>query len=105
MLLVTDKPLYQPGQLMHLRALALQSFDLKPVAGADLTFEVEDAKGNKVFKQALKTSDFGVASADFQLADEVNAGDYHIRAVLGRPHRRQDRRRSSPTSCPSSRPT
>ncbi len=33
-LLVTDKPLYQPGQLMHLRALALQSFDLKPVAGA-----------------------------------------------------------------------
>ncbi len=81
-LLVTDKPLYQPGQLMHLRALALQSFDLKPVAGADLTFEVEDGKGNKVFKQAMKTSDFGVASADFQLADEVNAGDYHIRAVL-----------------------
>ncbi len=81
-LLVSDKPLYQPGQLMHLRALALQSFDLKPVAGADLTFEVEDGKGNKVFKQALKTSDFGVASADFQLADEVNAGDYHIRAIL-----------------------
>ncbi len=81
-LLVTDKPLYQPGQLMHLRALALQSFDLKPAAGADLTFEVEDGKGNKVFKQAMKTSDFGVASADFQLADEVNAGDYHIRAVL-----------------------
>ena len=24
-LLVTDKPLYQPGQLMHLRALALQA--------------------------------------------------------------------------------
>ena len=83
MLLVSDKPLYQPGQLMHLRALALRSFDLKPAAGADLTFEVEDGKGNKVFKQALKTSDFGVASADFQLADEVNAGDYHIRAILG----------------------
>ncbi len=82
-LLVSDKPLYQPGQLMHLRALALQSFDLKPVAGADLTFEVEDGKGNKVFKQALKTSDYGVASADFQLADEVNAGDYHVRAILG----------------------
>ena len=81
-LLVTDKPLYQPGQLMHLRALALQSFDLKPVAGADLTFEVEDGKGNKVFKREMKTSDFGVASADFQLADEVNAGDYHIRAVM-----------------------
>jgi hypothetical protein len=82
-LLVSDKPLYQPGQLMHLRALALQSFDLKPVADADLTFEVEDAKGNKVFKRTEKLSEFGVASVDFQLADEVNAGDYHVRAVLG----------------------
>ena len=53
-LLVTDKPLYQPGQLMHLRALALQSFDLKPVAAAELTFEVEDAKGNKVFKPDIE---------------------------------------------------
>ncbi len=81
-LLVTDKPLYQPGQLMHIRALALQSFDLKPVAAAELTFEVEDGKGNKVFKRVVKTSAFGVASAEFQLADEVNAGDYHIRALL-----------------------
>src|SRR5262249_14337287 len=47
-LLVTDKPLYQPGQVIHLRALALQGFDLTPVAGQKLTFEVEDAKGNKV---------------------------------------------------------
>jgi hypothetical protein len=82
-LLVTDKPLYQPGQRMHLRALALQTFDLLPLADRDLTFEVEDAKGNKVFKRSLKTSAYGVASADFDLADEVNAGDYRVRAILG----------------------
>jgi 5-hydroxyisourate hydrolase-like protein (transthyretin family) len=82
-LLVTDKPLYQPGQLIHLRALALQGFDLSPVAAAALTFEVEDAKGNKVFKRELKTSEYGIVSADFQLADEVNQGDYRIRAILG----------------------
>jgi uncharacterized protein YfaS (alpha-2-macroglobulin family) len=82
-LLVTDKPLYQPGQRMHLRALALQSFDLRPVAEKEITFEVEDAKGNKVFKRSLETSAYGIASADFDLADEVNAGDYHIRAILG----------------------
>jgi hypothetical protein len=82
-LLVTDKPLYQPGQLMHIRALALQAFTLHPVAGSDLTFEVEDAKGNKVFKRTHKTSDYGIASVDFQLADEVNNGDYHVRAILG----------------------
>ncbi len=43
---------------------------------------MEDGKGNKVFKREMKTSDFGVASADFQLADEVNAGDYHVKAVM-----------------------
>ncbi len=82
-LLVTDRPIYQPGHLIHLRALALRPFDMKPVAGKELQFEVEDPKGNKVFKRTLKTSEFGIASVDFQLADEVNMGDYHLRAFLG----------------------
>jgi hypothetical protein len=82
-LLVTDKPLYQPGQLIHIRALALRPFDLAPVASQDLTFEVEDAKGNKVFKRTHKTSEYGVAAEDFQLADEVNMGEYQVRAQLG----------------------
>src|SRR5262249_20073142 len=81
-LLVTDKPLYQPGQLIHIRALALRPFDLAAVAGSDLTFEVEDSKGNKVFKRTQKTSEYGVAAADFQLGDEVNLGDYQVRASL-----------------------
>jgi hypothetical protein len=82
-LLVTDKPLYQPGQQMHIRALALQAFDLKPVASSPLLFEVQDGKGNKVFKREVKTSAYGIAAIDFQLADEVNTGDYHIQAILG----------------------
>lgn len=81
-LLVSDKPLYQPGQVMHLRALALQAFNLRPVADKEIVFEVEDAKGNKVFKRALHTSEYGVAAVDFQLADEVNLGDYRVRALL-----------------------
>jgi hypothetical protein len=82
-LLVSDKPIYQPGHMMHLRALVLQSFNMKPIANRDLVFEVEDNKGNKVFKKSFKTSDFGVASVDFQLADEVNMGHYHLRAQVG----------------------
>src|SRR5207237_2983180 len=82
-LLVSDRPIYQPGHLIHLRALVLRPFDMRPVAGKDLLFEVEDPKGNKVFKRTLTTSGYGVAAVDFQLADEVNMGDYHLRAVLG----------------------
>jgi uncharacterized protein YfaS (alpha-2-macroglobulin family) len=82
-LLVTDKPLYQPGQAIHIRALCLRPFDLTPVDAVPLTFEVEDPKGNKVFKRSLSTSEFGVASADFQLADEINMGSYQVRAQVG----------------------
>jgi hypothetical protein len=85
-LLTTDKPLYQPGQTIHIRALALRSFDLAPWAAQGLTLEVEDGKGNKVFKKALKTSDHGIVHADFTLADEVNRGDYRIRALVGAQH-------------------
>jgi hypothetical protein len=79
-LLVTDKPIYQPGQEIHLRALVLRPLDLRPVENIPLLFEIEDGKGNKVFKKTVTTSAFGVASTDFQLADEVNQGDYHLRA-------------------------
>jgi len=81
-LLTTDKPLYQPGQTIHLRTLALQRPSLLPAAAEQITLEVEDAKGNKVFKQTGVTSKFGLSFADFTLADEVNFGRYTVRAVM-----------------------
>ena len=82
-LLSSDKPIYQPGQIIHLRALALGSFDLKPAAGDEIEFVIADGKGNKVFRQTLETSEFGVASVDFQLASEAGSGNYKISATLG----------------------
>jgi uncharacterized protein YfaS (alpha-2-macroglobulin family) len=82
-LLTTDKPLYQPGQTIHMRALALGVFDRRPAAGQDLAIAIADGKGNNVFRQTLKTSDYGVASADFQLASQVNTGAYKITTTLG----------------------
>lgn len=82
-LLTTDKPLYQPGQTMHIRALALDGPTRAAAANQPLTLEVEDAKGNKVFKQRGRTDRFGISSTDFELADEVNFGPYHVRALLG----------------------
>jgi uncharacterized protein YfaS (alpha-2-macroglobulin family) len=82
-LLTTDKPLYQPGQTIHLRALALDGPTRAAAADQPITLEVEDGKGNKVFKKRDRTDRFGIASAAFELADEVNFGPYHIRAILG----------------------
>ena len=82
-LLTTEKPLYQPGQRIHARALALDRSEHQAAAKRALTFEVEDSRGNKVFKKATATDQFGVASAEFGLADEVNLGTYHLRALMG----------------------
>ena len=82
-LLTTDKPIYQPGQQILIRALALGAFDRRPAAKNTIEVTVADAKGNKVFRQTATTSDYGVASWTFQLADEVNHGNYKITATLG----------------------
>jgi hypothetical protein len=82
-LLTSEKPLYQPGQTIHVRVLALDRADHEASAERPLTIEIEDSRGNKVFKTATTTDHFGVASAEFGLADEVNLGTYHLRALMG----------------------
>jgi A-macroglobulin TED domain/Alpha-2-macroglobulin family/Carboxypeptidase regulatory-like domain/MG2 domain/A-macroglobulin receptor binding domain/Alpha-2-macroglobulin bait region domain len=82
-MLTTEKPIYQPGQTIHVRALALDRASHRADADRNLTFEVEDSRGNKVFKKSTATDHFGVAAAEFSLADEVNLGTYHLRALVG----------------------
>ena len=87
-LLTTDKPIYQPGQVIHLRALALGTFDLTPAAGQALEVTIADGKGNKVFRKTLTTSDFGVGRGRFpagqrgqhrRLQDHRHAGQHLLR--------------------------
>ena len=82
-LLTTEKPIYQPGQAIHVRALALDRANHLAVAGRQLTLELDDSRGNKVFRKITQTDPYGLASAEFGLADEVNLGTYHLRAILG----------------------
>jgi 5-hydroxyisourate hydrolase-like protein (transthyretin family) len=81
-LVTTDKPLYQPGQLIHLRALALSALDRAPAKEQDLEFLIEDPKGNKIYRKTIKTSAWGIAALDFQLAETLNAGAYKITASI-----------------------
>lgn len=77
-LITTDKPIYQPGQRIHLRALALSRPSLRPAAGRDATIVISDAKGNKIFRETRVTDEFGVLHLDFPLADQLNLGDWSI---------------------------
>ncbi|MEX0611672.1 MAG: alpha-2-macroglobulin family protein [Pirellulales bacterium] len=83
LMLVTDKPVYQPGQVIRARSLALRQPDLKPVAGQAATFSVTDPKGNVVYCQRDVTSRFGIAAADCPLADEIIEGPYQFECQVG----------------------
>ncbi len=82
-MLSSDKPVYQPGQTIRLRALALRRPDLRPVAGEPATFTVSDPKGNVVFKERRPTSKYGITSADCELAGEIIEGNYSVACTVG----------------------
>ncbi|MEI9935614.1 MAG: MG2 domain-containing protein [Pseudomonadota bacterium] len=83
LLLTTDKPIYKPGQAMHLRSLTLAPNGNAPVTGASVSFEILDGKGNKILKRAGTTDTFGVAATDFQLGPILNEGTFTIRVTSG----------------------
>ncbi len=82
-LVTTDKPLYQPGQNIHIRALVMDDARRTPVVSGDVLVEVRDGKGNKVARKELTTNSFGVASTVFTLARLVNMGRYTIDVFQG----------------------
>jgi len=79
----TDKPLYQPGQTIHIRALALAHPSQAPAENLTLDFVVRDPKDNRLILEQRVLGKFGVASLPFQLADDVPLGDYAISAFAG----------------------
>jgi len=81
-LLHTDKPIYQPGQTVHLRILALTEPARQPKAGTKVTVSLRDPRKNLVFEEHLRTDDFGVAATDAPLATGILTGRYTIQAGL-----------------------
>lgn len=81
-LLTTDKPVYQPGQRIHMRTLALSRPSLSPAADRTMLFEIYDAEGNKVYREEVLTDAYGVASLEVPLANELNQGNWRLAATL-----------------------
>lgn len=80
--ITSDKPIYQPSQTIHFRALALSAIQQAPASSVDFSWEVFDPKGNRLFRKEGRTDSFGVAASEFPLADEVNLGTYKIRGTV-----------------------
>jgi uncharacterized protein YfaS (alpha-2-macroglobulin family) len=80
-LVTADKPLYQPGQTLHLRALVLDpSGHALPSASA--SFKVEDPDNTTVFRATSNTTRLGIATADWEIPENTRLGDYTIKVEL-----------------------
>ena len=80
----TDKPVYQPGQVIRMRGLALRRPDLKPVAGQAIgLLRHRPAAATSSSATRGATSRFGIGSADCPLAGELIEGTYQVECRVG----------------------
>src|SRR6185369_5699375 len=80
-LITTDKPLYQPGQLMHVRALIFTP-SRRALANQNILFKIDDPEGTGVYRSVVKSSRFGIASTDWTIPENVRLGDYRIHVMV-----------------------
>ncbi|MCO6456978.1 MAG: hypothetical protein J5I93_16890 [Pirellulaceae bacterium] len=83
LMLTTDKPVYQPGQTIHIRALALRQPDLLPIDEQPVQFEVLDPRGNVIVRRQQSSSRFGISHTDCLLGNEILEGPYQVVCRIG----------------------
>ena len=76
-LITTDKPLYQPGQVMHIRAV-LFTPSRQALAQQATFFKISDPEDGVMYRTVATTSRFGIASVDWSVPENARLGDYRI---------------------------
>lgn len=80
--ITTDKPVYKPGDIIHMRFLTYAGMDPLPQE-SELLAEVLDPNGDKIFKKLLSPDGYGICAYDLWLSDQLNQGTYTISATVG----------------------
>ncbi len=76
-LISSDKPLYQPGQVMHVRALVFTP-SKHALANQDTVIRICDPDETTIFRTVVKSSRFGIVNADWLIPENTRLGDYRI---------------------------
>jgi hypothetical protein len=78
-LMMSDKPIYQPGQIMNIRGILLKGTDVKTVlAGDSVEFRIEDEDGTMLYREKLAASEYGVAAIGWRIPTNAKLGQYSI---------------------------
>ncbi|HEV8168244.1 MAG TPA: MG2 domain-containing protein, partial [Pyrinomonadaceae bacterium] len=76
-LITPDKPIYQPGQTMHVRALMFTP-SRRALANQSIAIRICDPENVVVFRNVVTTSRFGIATVDWPIPENTRLGDYRI---------------------------
>lgn len=75
---ITDRPLYEPGNVVRFRAVALRAHDLAPLDGRPGTWVVTDARGDVLLEERAAAGPWGVVAGSFPLDAGAAPGDWKI---------------------------
>ena len=81
-LIITDRPVYRPGDTVHIKAWVRRAtYDLANTsvfAGQEFPVEIRDARGNKILEKSFIADDFGGFEIDLPLDEDAGLGTYRI---------------------------
>ncbi|MBT4822525.1 MAG: alpha-2-macroglobulin, partial [Lentisphaerae bacterium] len=81
-LIITDRPVYRPGDTVHIKAWVRRAtYDLDDVsmfAGKEFPIEIRDARGNKILEKSFKADEFGGFELELPLLEEAGLGTYRV---------------------------
>jgi len=80
---LTDRPLYEPGNLVRFRAVALRARDLAPMDGRPGRWIVLNPAGETVLEEKTPAGAWGVAAGSLPLDSGADTGEWTVRWTSG----------------------
>ena len=75
---ITDRPLYEPGNTVRFRAVVLRARDLVPLDGRPGRWIVRDANGETLLEEKAPAGDWGVVAGSFPIDKEAPTGEWKV---------------------------
>lgn len=75
---LTDRPLYEPGNTVKFRALALKANDLTPLEQRPGTWVVTNALGEVLLEEKAASGEWGVVSGSFPIDRGAQSGEWTV---------------------------
>ncbi len=75
---LSDRPIYEPGNVVQFRALALRARDLSPIDNRPGTWLVRSPTGEILLEERAPAGEWGVVAGDFPLAEDAERGTWSV---------------------------